>query len=104
MLVQYCAFHNCPLLSLSSAGRLSNLYSFDPDTTTWTLLSKEDSSDLPLSREGHGLTQDGGKLYVHGGAGNKGNAFAPSLKVSQQSALFGDRWALVTTRLIIATC
>jgi hypothetical protein len=45
----------------------NDLYSFDPATTTWTLLSAVDSAP---ARCRHGFTSAGGKLYVHGGVYN----------------------------------
>ncbi len=39
---------------------------------TWTLLSAVNSAARPSSRERHGFTSAGGKLYVHGGVGVKG--------------------------------
>jgi hypothetical protein len=58
----------------ASAGRLDDLYSFDPATMTWTLLTPADGSDPPSARDGHGLTSAEGRLYVHGGVGNTGSA------------------------------
>ncbi len=50
-----------------SAGKLDDLYSFDPATMTWTLLSGAEYGTRPLARSAHGFTSVGGTLYVHGG-------------------------------------
>ncbi len=52
------------------AGFLDDLYSFDPATMAWTLLSAATGGDPPpAARSSHGFTSAGGKLYVHGGNG-----------------------------------
>jgi hypothetical protein len=48
---------------------------FDLNTLAWTI-SSMDSAHRPSARYGHGLTLVGSKLYVHGGVGSSGNAFA----------------------------
>jgi hypothetical protein len=52
---------------LPSAGYLDDLYSFDPATKNWTLLSAADDTYRPSARSLHGFTSAGGLLYVHGG-------------------------------------
>jgi hypothetical protein len=55
---------------------LSDLYSFDPGTMTWTLLSGT-KGQRPTARSNHGFTSVGGKLYVHGGVSLGRNAPPP---------------------------
>jgi hypothetical protein len=51
-----------------TAEILDDLYSFDPATMAWTLLSAAPSGDPPpVARSSHGFIWAGGKLYVHGG-------------------------------------
>lgn len=51
---------------------LNELYSFDTDTSTWTLLSSGDSG--PPHRSYHSMVADGegSRVYVFGGCGNAG--------------------------------
>ncbi len=64
---------------MPSAGLLDDLYSFDPATMTWTLLSAKNDTRRPSARYNHGFTSAGGLLYVHGGSSyNKGDADAVS--------------------------
>jgi hypothetical protein len=56
------------------AGELSDLFSFDPATMAWTLLSAADDARRPSARDNHGFTSAGGLLYVHGGWNIWGNA------------------------------
>ena len=49
-----------------------NLYSYDPYTKTWTLLSVANSDERPSMRSNHGFTSVGGILFVHGGSGAAG--------------------------------
>jgi hypothetical protein len=49
-----------------------DLYSFDPATMAWTLLSAADDARRPSARVKHGFTSAGGLLYVHGGYGYDG--------------------------------
>jgi hypothetical protein len=46
---------------------LDELYSFDPATKNWTLLSAAGDARRPSARSDHGLASAGGRLYVHGG-------------------------------------
>ncbi len=57
---------------LSPADLLDDLYSFDPATMAWTLLSAAPNDGRPAARHGHGFTSAGGKLYLHGGKGKGG--------------------------------
>ncbi len=53
-----------------------DLYSFDPASLTWTLLSDAATGARPSARSWHGFTSAGGKLYVHGGmTAQYGNCF-----------------------------
>ena len=66
---------NLPPLKHPSAGRpLNDLHSFDPATMTWTLLSPANDAGRPSARANHGFTSAGGRLYVHGGYGDAGEA------------------------------
>ena len=49
------------------AGDLNDLHEFDPASGAWTDLSAALSGTPPVSRDSHGFTSAGGKLYVHGG-------------------------------------
>ncbi len=51
----------------SVAGFLNGLFSFDPTTMVWRLLSAAANSTHPSSRSSHGFMSASGKLYVHGG-------------------------------------
>jgi hypothetical protein len=55
-----------------SAGYLDDLYSFDPVTMTWTLLSTA-KTNRPPARYCHGFTSAGGRLYLHGGYNGSGD-------------------------------
>ncbi len=62
---------NVPLLPL---GLFDDLHSFDPATMAWTLLSTADDARRPSARYNHGFTSAAGRLYVHGGSGEYGDA------------------------------
>jgi hypothetical protein len=54
------------LLLFPSPVYHNDLYSFDPTSSTWNLLSAA-SAYYPPVRASHGFTSIAGKLYVHGG-------------------------------------
>ena len=63
-----------PLLGYLSCptGDLQDLLVYDPAAMAWTDLSASASGTPPSSRQSHGFTSAGGKLYVHGGLGDSG--------------------------------
>jgi hypothetical protein len=50
----------------------NDLNVYDPDAGAWTDLSAAISGTPPSPRDDHGFTSAGGKLYVHGGYGTRG--------------------------------
>jgi hypothetical protein len=74
---------------LPSTGYLDDMYSFDPATVTWTLLSTVDDAYRPSARDGHGLTSAGGRLYLHGGSGD-GAGVGRALGVGSQRRWVGE--------------
>ena len=48
---------------------LDDLHMYDPAAAAWTDLSAALNGTPPSPRYGHGFAAAGGKLYVHGGAG-----------------------------------
>ncbi len=75
----------CSLLLPSAGGYLDDLYSFDPVTMTWMLLSIE--AGRPVARNCHGFTSAGGKLYVHGGFGFGGMSIFVSQRCCKPSTV-----------------
>ena len=55
-----------PLHAPPFAGYYTDLYSYSPSTGSWTALSAAVSGG-PSRRYGHGLTMEGGMLFVQGG-------------------------------------
>ncbi len=72
-------------LRLLLAGRLADLHSFDPaaQPVAWAPLSTATDQNRPAARISHGFATAGGRLYVHGGwlesgeAGSECNVLAP---------------------------
>ena len=57
----------CSLITLLFAAyQLRDLYVFDPNVSTWTLLNSQGQA-MPGAREGAGFASLGGLLYLHGG-------------------------------------
>jgi hypothetical protein len=55
------------------SGYFDDLHVFDPAIMAWThLLPSSGSGTPPSARNTHGFTTAGGRLYVHGGAGETG--------------------------------
>ena len=53
---------------------LQDLHVYDPAAMAWTDLSAAASGTPPSARGFHGLASAGGKLYVHGGLCDSGEA------------------------------
>jgi hypothetical protein len=51
---------------------LDDLFAFDLAESTWIDLSIPHGGVPPEPRNSHGFAEAGGKLYVHGGLGTKG--------------------------------
>jgi hypothetical protein len=66
---------------------LDDLYSFDPATMAWTLLS---AAPRPAARSNHGFASAGGKLYVHGGFGFNGSMAGIMMRALKRSVGIRD--------------
>ena len=65
----------CLILSLAPTGYYSDFFVYNPHTSAWTDISNGVSGTRPVEKVGCGLTVEGGKLFVFGGANDAGITF-----------------------------
>jgi hypothetical protein len=67
------------LIDFTIAANMNDLFTFDPETMTWSDITKAFRGQAPSQRVSHGFSSNVGKLYLFGGFDGLGESVTVSL-------------------------